>query len=100
MKYLIQRVLLLLKNFYFASSLFFTIWLAFVDNNNLFFQARIANKHGELIKARKFYQDKILEVKNEQAALESNLKLLEKLAREKYLMKKEDEDLYIVLKEH
>ncbi|MEM0941707.1 MAG: septum formation initiator family protein [Bacteroidota bacterium] len=99
MKYLIQRVLLLLKNFYFTSSLFFIIWLAFIDSNNLFFQARIASKHGDLMKAREFYQDKILEVKNERVALESNPKLLEKLAREKYLMKKEDEDLYIILKE-
>ena len=40
----------------------------------------------------------ILEVKNQKAALDSNPELLEKLAREKYLMKKDKEDLYIIVK--
>jgi len=62
-------------------------------------QASLKSKHSALAKEKQFYLDKILEVKNEKAALESNPELLERLAREKYLMKKENEDLYIVVRE-
>ena len=85
------------KNFYFVSSLFFIVWLAFVDSNDLFLQIGLSSKKDELINAKRFYEHKIQELKNEKAALESNPELLEKLAREKYLMKKENEDLYIIV---
>lgn len=77
--------------------LFFVTWLAFVDSNDLFLQVSLSSKHHDLLIAKKFYEEKILEVKNEKAALESNPELLEKLAREKYLMKMENEDLYIIV---
>ncbi len=98
MKHLIEKIPSFFKNFYFLSSLFFLIWLAFVDSNDLFMQSNLTSKHNELIEARKFYQEMILEVKNQKAALDSNPELLEKLAREKYLMKKDNEDLYILVK--
>lgn len=98
MKNPLDKIPSFLKNFYFLSSLFFLVWLAFVDNNDLFMQANLSGKHKELKESKLFYEEKILEVKNEKAALESNPDLLEKLAREKYLMKKENEDLYIVVK--
>ena len=98
MKTLLDRIPSFLKNFYFLSSTFFLLWLAFVDNNDLFMQADLSSKQSGLEQAKDFYEEKILEVKNEKAALESNPDLLERLAREKYLMKKENEDLYIVVK--
>ncbi|MEO9482068.1 MAG: septum formation initiator family protein [Ekhidna sp.] len=97
MKNLLDRIPSFFKNFYVLASLFFMVWLAFVDSNDLFLQTELSNKKAELEDARRFYQDKILEVKNDQAALNSNPDLLEKMAREKYLMKKPNEDLYIVV---
>ncbi len=99
MKSLIDRIPSFFKNFYFLSTLFFLVWLAFVDSNDLFLQAQLSSKEAELEEAREFYQNKILEVKNDQEALNNNPALLEKVAREKYLMKKDNEDLYIVVKE-
>lgn len=97
MKKLLDRIPPILKNFYLLSTFFFIVWLAFVDSNDLFMQAELSGKKSELEEARQFYQDKILEVKNDQAALNNNPDLLEKLAREKYLMKKPNEDLYVVV---
>ena len=97
MKKLLERVPPVLKNFYVLATLFFVVWLAFVDSNDLFLQTELSSKKAELEEARRFYQDKILEVKNDQAALSNNPDLLEKMAREKYLMKKPNEDLYIVV---
>ncbi|MEP1033724.1 septum formation initiator family protein [Ekhidna sp.] len=98
MKNLLNRIPPFFKNFYVLSILFFIVWLAFVDSNDLFLQAELSSKKAELEDARRFYQDKILEVKNDQAALNNNPDLLEKMAREKYLMKKPNEDLYIVVR--
>ena len=99
MKKIIDRIPSFFKNFYFLSTLFFVVWLSFIDSNDLFLQAQLSSKKADLEESRRFYQDKILEVKNDQAALNSNPDLLEKLAREKYLMKKDNEDLYIIVKE-
>ncbi len=98
MKDLLNRIPPFLKNFYVLSTLFFIVWLAFVDSNDLFLQSELSGKKAELEEARQFYQDKILEVKNDQAALNHNPDLLEKMAREKYLMKKPNEDLFIVVR--
>ena len=99
MKHLLNRIPRFFKNFYFLSSFLFIVWMAFVDSNDLFLQMSLSGKKSELINAKRFYEHKILEVKNNKAALENNPELLEKLAREKYLMKKESEDLYIIVKD-
>ncbi|WP_462248069.1 FtsB family cell division protein [Ekhidna sp.] len=98
MKKILERIPSVFKNFYLLSTTFFIVWLAFVDSNDLFLQSQLSTKKSELKEARQFYQNKILEVKNDQAALNNNPDLLEKMAREKYLMKKANEDLYIVVK--
>lgn len=99
MKTLLNKIPPFFRNFYFLSTLFFLVWLAFVDSNDLFMQSQLSSKKAELQKAKQFYEDKILEVKNDREALINNPDLLEKVAREKYLMKKDNEDVYIVVKE-
>lgn len=97
MKQLIGRIPPILKNFYVLSTLFFLFWLMFIDSNDIWLQQDLSSKKSELIHARQFYEDKILEVKNDREALLNNPDLLEKIAREKYLMKKANEDLYIIV---
>lgn len=97
MKHLLNRIPSFAKSFYFLASLFFLFWLTFIDSNDLFLQRELSGKQSELSKAKNFYEDKILEVKNDREALLNNPQLLEKMAREKYLMKKENEDLYILV---
>lgn len=48
---------------------------------------------------REYYQEKILEVEKDREELLGTRELLEKFAREKYLMKKESEDIFIVVEE-
>lgn len=95
---LFKKIPSFLKNFYFLSAFFFLIWLAFVDSNDLFMQAELTSKRSELTVFKQFYEDKILQLKNDREALVNDPDLLEKVAREKYYMKKENEDLFIVVK--
>ena len=87
------------KNFYFIAGVLFVLWLLIFDSNDLFTQKRLSDKKEELEKSKEFYEDKILEVKNDREALLTDDEQLEKLAREKYLMQKDSEDVYIIVPE-
>lgn len=99
MKQYLQKVPRIFKNFYFLMALFFLIWMLFFDSNDIITQIKLSNKEAELESAKEFYESKIVEVKNDREALLNNKELLEKLAREKYLMKKESEDIFIIVEE-
>ncbi|MEM7549202.1 MAG: septum formation initiator family protein [Bacteroidota bacterium] len=86
------------KNFYICSLLIFTMWMLFFDSNDLLSQYRLSQKLNSLESDKLFYEQKIEEVKEEREELFSNNELLEKFAREKYMMRKDNEDVYIVVK--
>jgi len=87
----------LIKNYYLVLGAFFIIWLAFFDSNDLYSQYSLAQKLNTLNEDRAYYLEKIEEVNKDREELLSNPDLLEKFAREKYLMKKQSEDLYVVV---
>lgn len=87
------------KNFYFIFGFSFLIWMLFIDTNDVFTQMKLRNKLHNLEDEKAYYLEKIDEVREEREELLSNDELLEKFAREKYLMKKESEDLFIVVEE-
>lgn len=68
----------------------------FLDSNDLISRFKMTTKIGSLENEKEFYQEKIKEVEKDRAELMTNKELLEKFAREKYLMKKETEDIFIV----
>lgn len=85
------------SNFYVVATLFFFFWMIFIDSNNLVNQIRLSKKLWDLENQKEFYQEKKAQIKAEREALMSNPELLEKFARERYFMKKETEDLYVVV---
>jgi len=87
------------KSFYFIAGSVFLIWMLFFDSNDFLNQYRLSRKLTNLEKQKTYYLEKIDQVKKDREELFSNQELLEKFAREKYLMKKENEDLYIIVEE-
>ncbi len=85
------------RNFYFLTGSFFFLWILFIDNNDLITQVQLQQKLNSLENEKEYYQEKIADVRAERQELLSNDELLEKFAREKYLMKKESEDLFIIV---
>lgn len=73
--------------------------MLFFDSNDILTQRSLSSKISELEESKAYYEEKIVEVKNDQKALDTDKELLERIAREKYLMKKENEDVYIVVEE-
>lgn len=87
------------KNFYFVFTLFFVIWMVFIDSNDIFSQFKLSSKLKELHKQKEFYLDKKIKIQEDREELMSDNEMLEKFARERYLMKKKSEDLYVVVEE-
>ena len=86
------------KNFYFLSTAFFLFWMVFIDSNNVVNQFRLSSKLNQLEDQKDFYIERKEKIQAEREELMSNPELLEKFAREKYLMKKKTEDLYVIVK--
>ncbi|WMJ75225.1 septum formation initiator family protein [Cytophagaceae bacterium ABcell3] len=87
------------KNFYIMFALSFFVWMLFFDSNDFISQYRTSKNLREMKKEKAYYESKIEEVKDEQAALFSDPSRLEKFARENYRMKKENEDVFIIVEE-
>ncbi len=85
----------LFSNKYVWVLLFFIVWMLFLDNYS-YFDSRILNQQiQELETNKKYYQD---EIAKDQKSIEllKNPNQIEKYAREKYFMKKDSEDIYII----
>ena len=79
------------------TALGFTIWILFFDARD--FITSHFRERGELMKleqSKKYYEQQIAATKQELEQLKSNPALLEKYAREKYLMKRDNEDLFLI----
>ena len=85
-----------IKNKYFICFCAFAIILLFLDKNDLFTQFARARELRELGQSKQYYLTQIASERKELEALRSDPAALEKYAREKYLMKRDDEDLFII----
>ena len=94
-----QKIRGLFKNFYFLFFLCFVLWMTIVDSNGFINRYRLSDKLSELNSQKEFYVKEIDKVSLDKERFESDQELLEKYAREEYLMKKESEDIFYVIKE-
>ncbi len=86
----------ILKNKYLISTTAVLVWLLFFDHNDLFSQYDYYKQVVKLREKKTFYIREITQVEKEIQELTSNPTQLEKFAREKYLMKKSNEDLFVI----
>ena len=85
-----------IKNKFFIAVTIFAFVLFFFDKNDLFTQMDRQRQLRELLQSKQYFTEQIA---IEQATLDNmrtNPATLEKYAREKYLMKRDNEDLYII----
>ncbi|WP_278035079.1 FtsB family cell division protein [Flavobacterium nitratireducens] len=84
-----------LSNKYIWSLLFFVVWMLFLDNYSYFDHRVLDNQIEELEDNKNYYQE---EIKKDESQIKQlkNPDQVEKYAREKYYMKKDSEDIYII----
>ena len=92
----VEKIAGWVKNKYFIATLFFFVWILFFDHNDLFQQVSRTKELSDLKSSRDYYKAQIELSRNELEELKMNPAALEKIAREKYLMKRDNEQVFVV----
>jgi cell division protein DivIC len=87
---------LLYSNFYAGTGFLFLVWITFFDGNDLISLFSNKMKLAETESEIEYYQAKIDAVIAEGQKLRGTPDAMEKFARERFLMKKDDEDIYLI----
>ncbi|MDX2001155.1 MAG: septum formation initiator family protein [Chitinophagales bacterium] len=97
MKNLAKKMWPILNNKYIFCSLAFATWMLFFDKNDVVSQVQLKRQLAKLHEEKTYLQQQIVEVEQTAKAL-NNPGSLEQFAREQYLMKKDNEDLFVIVK--
>lgn len=89
----------LLRNRYFLIAFLFFIWIMFLDRSNVIEQWQLDRTVRDLQDKKSYFEREIGQVKRDKKDLFSNYETLEKFARERYHMKKANEDVFIIIEE-
>jgi len=84
------------RNKYIIAITAFIVLMMFLDHNDIFVQMDHQRQLKALLSSKKFYEQQIEQTKKNLADLQNNSAALEKYAREKYLLKRDNEDVFVV----
>ncbi len=93
---LIEKLPKPLRNKYLILLVLFILWIVFLDDYNLINQNKMKNKVNDLKDQKEFYLTEITNDSTELSKLRNDTNEQEKFAREKFLMKKDNEDIFII----
>lgn len=85
-----------LRNIYLLAAIGYLVWMLFLDANNIPNQFETSAKLSRLEDDKAHFVQKIEEVKKDREELLGDPHMLEKFAREKYLMRKPQEVVYVI----
>lgn len=92
MKYIVK----IFTNKYLLVITFFAVWMLFFDQRDFFYVWEQKQKLKEAENKKHYYEQEIEKAKQDLANLQNSPAALEKFAREKYLLKKDGEDIYLI----
>jgi cell division protein FtsB len=92
-----MKIIERLNNKYVIASLIFLLWILFFDQNNLLNRLSDLRNLREMKAQKEYYEKKIETDIQRTKELETDDDNLEKFAREQYLMKKSDEDVFVIV---
>ena len=76
----------------------FTVWMFFFDDRNIITtHFRHPHELKQLQQSKIYYEEQINNTRAELKQLKLNTATIEKYAREKYFMKRDNEDLFIII---
>ncbi|UTW66060.1 septum formation initiator family protein [bacterium SCSIO 12643] len=85
-----------LKNRYSLTLIAFTVWMLFFDSNDAFMLYKLDNELQQIRSEKEYFEERIETTKADLDNLLNDNQKLEKFAREKYLMKNSDEDIFVI----
>jgi cell division protein DivIC len=91
-----KKLVSILLNKYVLVLIFFVVWMLFFDQRDFFQQQEKRAELNKLEQKKAYYQQEIQKTKKELGDLQNSPAAVEKFARERYLMKKDGEDIFVV----
>ena len=91
-----RKIFSIVSNKYLVVLVFFAVIILFTDHNNFFEQWDRKQELKQLQAKKEYYQQEIGKTKKELADLSTNPAALEKYAREKFYMKRDNEDVFMI----
>lgn len=73
----------------------FVVWIVFFDESNFFIQRQRKSELNALNEKIDYYKTQVAETKQELQNLQNDPAMLEKYAREKYYMKRDNEEVFV-----
>ena len=95
----IAKLPVAVRNPFLPAFLLFAVWMIFFDENNVLTQYRKYSELSDLKEKKSFYVEQIAETNKEFAELTTNPATQEKFAREHFRMKRDNEDVFVIVKE-
>ncbi len=92
---MISKILNLLKKTYIIIIILFVIWMIFFDTNSLLMHFELNKKIKKLENQKTYYKNEIKKDRASINEIESDSGI-EKYAREKLFMKKENEEIFLI----
>ena len=86
-----------LKNRYALTVISFVVWMLFFDSNDAFMLYKLRSELNQIKSEKEYFEQRITETRADLDNLLNDNTKLEKFAREKYLMKNANEDLFVIV---
>jgi cell division protein DivIC len=93
-----RKTVSVIKNKFFITLVLFSVWMIFFDKNNVVNQIELRKNLRQYQKEKQYYQQQIAADSEATYDLMSDSTHLEKFARERYFMKKDSEDVFLMIK--
>ena len=91
----VKKIIPFVANRYFIISFGFVVWMLFFDQRDFFQQRERAAELKKLEDAKKYYQKEIEYTQKQLNNIQNNKSAIEKYARERYLLRREGEEVYL-----
>jgi cell division protein DivIC len=91
----------IVRNYYLMTGLLFAAWMIFFDSNSIPTQLKNRKSLNELIQQKRYFEKEIARNKAMVSQLTNpkDLRPIEKFARENYLLKRRNEEIFLIVKE-
>jgi len=93
----LKKLVRLFRNKYLSATVLFVIWIAFFDQTSIIYDVHLTQKEKQLKAQKIYYEKQTLAATEQLKELQTDPANLEKFAREKYFMKKANEDVYVLV---
>ena len=91
----LKKILPFVTTRYFLVSLVFAVWMLFFDQRDFFQQRERGAELKKVEDAKKYYQKEIERTQKQLDNIQNNKAAIEKYARERYLLRREGEEVYL-----